>query len=86
MIVLVIHVLVQISLENFQIILNYKYLVGAIDSLEKILLLNLVPPTIQREPNEDNISVIQHHHIALTCTANGWDIIKKIVFKILLVF
>jgi hypothetical protein len=51
--------------------LNYKYLVGAIDSLEKILLLNLVPPTIQREPNEDNISVIQHHHIALTCTANG---------------
>ncbi len=71
MIVLVIHVLVQILLENFQIILNYKYLVGAIDSLEKFLLLNLVPPTIQREPNEDNISVIQHHHIALTCTANG---------------
>ncbi len=35
------------------------------------LFLNLVPPTIQRDPNEDNLSVIQHHHIALTCTANG---------------
>ncbi|CAF0852080.1 unnamed protein product [Adineta ricciae] len=30
-----------------------------------------VPPVIQREPNEDNVTVIQHHHIALTCTANG---------------
>ncbi|UJR25150.1 hypothetical protein I4U23_006509 [Adineta vaga] len=30
-----------------------------------------VPPIIQREPNEDNVTVIQHHHVALTCTANG---------------
>jgi hypothetical protein len=36
-------------------------------------LLNLVPPTIQRDPNENNVNVIQHHHIALTCTANGWQ-------------
>ncbi|CAF1357382.1 unnamed protein product [Adineta steineri] len=30
-----------------------------------------VPPIIQREPNEDNVNVIQHHHIALTCTPQG---------------
>ncbi|CAF2894680.1 unnamed protein product [Rotaria sp. Silwood2] len=30
-----------------------------------------VPPTIQRDPNEDNVNVIQYYHIALTCTANG---------------
>ncbi|CAF0756370.1 unnamed protein product [Rotaria sp. Silwood1] len=30
-----------------------------------------VPPTIQRDPNEDNVNVIQHYHITLTCTANG---------------
>ena len=46
-----------------------------------LLSINLVPPTIQREPNEDNVSVIQHHHIALTCTANGWNSTKKIVFE-----
>ncbi len=70
---LVIHVLVQISLVNFQIILIYKYLVELFDELFFLqnLFLNLVPPTIQRDPNEDNLSVIQHHHIALTCTANG---------------
>jgi hypothetical protein len=58
---------------NFQIILIYKYLVELFDELFFLqnLFLNLVPPTIQRDPNEDNLSVIQHHHIALTCTANG---------------
>ncbi|CAF0772843.1 unnamed protein product [Rotaria sordida] len=30
-----------------------------------------VPPTIQRDPNEDNVNVIQYYHITLTCTANG---------------
>ena len=34
-------------------------------------MLNLVPPTVQREPDEDNVNVIQNHHIALTCRANG---------------
>ncbi|CAF1546853.1 unnamed protein product, partial [Rotaria sordida] len=29
------------------------------------------PPTIQRDPNEDNVNVIQYYHITLTCTANG---------------
>ena len=31
----------------------------------------LVPPTIQRDPDQDHVHVIQHHHVALTCTAQG---------------
>ncbi|CAF3856205.1 unnamed protein product, partial [Rotaria magnacalcarata] len=30
-----------------------------------------VPPTIQRDPTVDSVNVIQNHHIALTCKANG---------------
>ncbi|CAF5142145.1 unnamed protein product, partial [Rotaria magnacalcarata] len=29
------------------------------------------PPTIQRDPTVDSVNVIQNHHIALTCKANG---------------
>ena len=40
-------------------------------SVTQTLDFRTVPPTIQRDPDKDNVSVIQHHHIALTCTAQG---------------
>lgn len=31
----------------------------------------LVLPIIQRDPNQIDVNVIQHHHVALSCTATG---------------
>ena len=76
---LVIHVSVQILPANCPIILNCKFSVGNLHLERRVdfCVKYSVPPVIQREPNEDNVTVIQHHHIALTCTANGGRIDRK---------
>lgn len=36
-----------------------------------LFLFHLVLPIIQHDPDLDEIQVIQHHHVSLTCTASG---------------